>query len=405
MNNAHPNPTSNYPLAGINVLDLGQIYQGPYCGFLLAMGGARVIKIEPPDGEPIRFRADSQGGTSVPQAILNSNKLGITLNLKSEHGCKLFLDLVEKADVVLENFAPGVMDKLGVGAKVLTERNPRLIYASGTGYGSSGPYRDYLAMDLTIQAMSGMMSVTGFENGPPVKAGPAVCDFLGGTHLYAAVITALLRRERTGKGAIVETAMLDAAYPTLASNLGLMYDLKAPPPRTGNSHGGKTMGPYSVYPTKDGFVAVICVKDEHWRSLARAMGRPELADDPHYATHATRTPHMDEIDGLISNWTIHLTKNEVFDIARRDRFPAAPVRDLCEVTDDPHLHQRGMLTRMQHPELGEVVLPNTPLRFADLEPIPLQFNPSLGEHTVKVMREMLNLTDPQIEDYRLKGAF
>src|SRR5215212_8820483 len=177
-NNEHPTSVADHPLTGITVLDLGQIYQGPYCGFLLAMGGAKVIKIEPPDGEPIRFRADSQGGTSVPQAMLNSNKLGITLNFKNEHGRKLFLDLVDKADVVLENFAPGVMDRLGIGAKALTERNPRLIYASGTGYGSSGPYRDYLAMDLTIQAMSGMMSVTGFEDGPPVKAGPAVCDFL-----------------------------------------------------------------------------------------------------------------------------------------------------------------------------------------------------------------------------------
>lgn len=398
-------PVVGYPLADIVVLDLGQIYQGPYCGFLLAMAGARVIKIEPPEGEPIRFRADSQGGTSVPQAMLNSNKLGITLNLKNKHGRKLFLDLVDKADVVLENFAPGVMDRLGVGAQALRKRNPNLIYASGSGYGSSGPYRDYLAMDLTIQAMSGMMSVTGFEDGSPVKAGPAVCDFLGGAHMYAAITTALLRRERTGQGAIVETAMLDIAYPTLASNLGLMYDLKGPPPRTGNSHGGKTMGPYNVYPTRDGYVAVICVKDEHWQSLARVMGRPELAADPHYATHAARTPHMDEVDRLITEWTRSLTKNEVFDIARQNRFPAAPVRDLCEVTDDPHLHQRGMLARMQHPELGEVVLPNTPLRFADLEPLPLRFNPGLGEHTVEVLHDMLGLSEHEVKTYGELGAF
>ena len=396
---------TDYPLRGITVLDLGQIYQGPYCGFLLAMGGAHVIKIEPPGGEPIRFRADSQGGTSLPLALLNSNKQGMTLDFKNAQGKEVFLRLVDQADVVLENFAPGVMDRLGLGAEVLRQRNPRLIYASGSGYGSSGPYRDYLAMDLTIQAMSGMMSVTGFEDGPPVKAGPAVADFLGGTHLYAAIVTALLRRERTGEGATVETAMLDAAYPTLASNLGLMADLKGPPPRTGNSHGGKTMGPYSVYPTRDGYVSIICVKDEHWRSLAKVMGRPELGDHPDYNTHATRMPHMDEIDDMITAWSSQLTKDEVFALSREHRFPAAPVRDLVEVTNDPHLHQRGMLKRVQHPELGEVVLPNTPLRFADLPPLPLQFNPKLGEHNRQVVQEMLGMPEEEFARLKAAGAF
>lgn len=397
--------SSRYPLEGILVLDLGQVYQGPYVGFLLAMAGAHVIKIEPPQGESIRFRADSQGETSLPLAILNSNKLGITLNLKSDSGKEIFLRLSDKADVVLENFAPGVMQRLGLGAEALRERNSQLIYASASGYGTSGPYRNYQAMDLTIQAMSGMMSITGFEDGPPVKCGAAVCDFLGGAHLFAAIVTALFRRERTGEGSTVETAMLDTAYPALASSLGLMYDLDGPPPRTGNNHGGKTMGPYNVYPTRDGFVSIICVKDDHWRKLAAVIGRPELGSDPHYATHAVRMPRIGEIDRLISDWTRQRSKEEIFRLASEYRFPAAPVRDLCEVTADPHLHQRGMLKTVRHPELGEIVLPNSPVRFADLESMPLRFNPKLGEHNEEVSRTLLNLSDEEFEDFSSRGAF
>jgi len=388
--NVSQQPSEGYPLAGLTVLDLGQIYQGPYCGFLLAMEGARVIKIEPPGGEPIRWRADARGGTSLPQAILNSNKLGVTLNLKHPQGKALFLSLVERADVVLENFAPGVMERLGLAATTLLERNPRLIYAAATGYGNSGPYRDILAMDLTVQAMSGMISVTGFPDGAPVKAGPAVCDFIGGSHLYGAIVTALYRRERTGHGSIVETAMLDAAYPTLASNLGLMYDRGGPPPRTGNRHGGLTMGPYNVYPTKDGYVAVICVKDQHWVNLATAMGRPELGRDPQYATHALRAPRMDEVDDFVASWTRTKLKQEVFEAGRKYRFPAAPVRDLQEVTHDPHLHQRGMLTTVQ--------------RFADLPPIALRLNPGLGEHNAEVFGNMLGHSYDQLAQWRGDGV-
>lgn len=394
-----------YPLQGLTVLDLGQIYQGPYCGFLLAMAGARVIKIEPPEGEPIRWRADARGGTSLPQAILNSNKQGVTLNLKHPRGKELFLSLVDRADVVLENFAPGVMERLGLGSQKLLERNPRLVYASATGYGSSGPYRDYLAMDLTIQAMGGIISVTGFPDGAPVKAGPAVCDFIGGAHLYSAIVTALYRRERSGRGSVVETAMLDAAYPALASNLGLMYDRGEAPPRTGNRHGGLTMGPYNVYPTTDGYVALICVKDEHWVSLCTAIGRPELGRDPRYATHSVRAPIMDEVDAIVTTWTVTQSKQEVFEAGRKHRFPAAPVRDLHEVTHDPHLHQRGMLKTVQHPELGEVVLPSSPLRFADLDPLPIRFNPRLGEHNQAVFGDWLGHSSEDLALWRMEGAF
>src|SRR5438477_5497821 len=206
---------ANRPLAGITVLDFGQVYQGPYATLLMAKAGADVIKIEPPQGEPLRRRAPPGKSTTFPIAMLNSNKRAITLNLKHERGGRaLLFRMVERGDVLLENFAPGVMDRLGVGWEVLHGINPRLVYASGSGYGLTGPDRDNLAMDLTIQAVSGLIAATGFPDGPPVKAGPAGVDFISGIHLYAATLTALFERERTGRGRLVEVAMQEAAYAT-----------------------------------------------------------------------------------------------------------------------------------------------------------------------------------------------
>ncbi len=366
----------NGPLAGVVVLDLGQIYQGPYCGFLLAMAGATVIKIEPPNGEPIRQRRAS----ALPLAMLNSNKLGVTLDLKSDAGRSRFLALVEQADVVLENFMPGVMDRLGVGAQQLLARNPRLVYASASGYGSTGPDADLLAMDLTIQAHSGAMHVTGYLDKPPVKSGPAISDFLGGTHLYGAIVSALYQRERTGKGQIVEVAMQDAMYPALASNLQLHFENPEGVPRVGNRHGALAMAPYNTYAAKDGFVAIICVTDIHWRNLCQAMGNTELADAPAYATHEARCLIIDETDALVEAWSIHHTREEIIAAARLHRFPCSAVRTLDEVVVDRHMHARGMLQEVQHPILGEVTLPSSPLRFQSMGPTAVRRNPGLGEH-------------------------
>jgi CoA:oxalate CoA-transferase len=399
-----PAHAQGYPLNDITVIDLGQIYQGPYATFLLAMAGAKVIKVEPPGGEPVRARA-KVGRGSLPLAMLNSNKQGITLNLKTRRGCELLMEMVKRADVLLENYAPGVLDRLGVGAEVLMAANPRLIYASGSGYGRSGPKRDFLAMDLTVQAIGGVMSVTGEPDGSPLKAGPAIADFLGGIHLYAGIATALYERSRTGRGRVVEVAMMEALYPSLASNLGMHYwsegKLTA---RTGNRHGGLAMAPYNVYPAKDGHVAVICVTEEHWKSLARAMGREDLIADPRYENHTTRARIMDEVDALVSAWTKTCTKDEIFEIARAHKIPAAPVRDLTEVTNDDHMHQRGMLSWMDHPELGRVVLPNSPIRYEGTPPMPLVPSPELGQHNRDVYCDWLGLNEAELEALQKDGV-
>jgi len=246
------------PLAGLVVIDFGQIFQGPYATFLLAKGGADVIKIEPPGGEPLRRRALPEKQATLPFAMLNQNKRAVTLNLKHPRGRELLFAMVTRADVLLENFSPGTMDDLGVGWSVLRELNPRLVYATGTGFGISGPDRDNLAMDLTIQAASGIMSVTGAPDGPPMKAGPTLVDFMGGIHLYAGILTALYERDRSDSGEpggrLVEVAMQETVYPSLAASFEYYHRTGQPPPRTGNRQAGLSTAPYNVYPAADGHV-------------------------------------------------------------------------------------------------------------------------------------------------------
>ena len=385
---------ANRPLAGVTVLDFGQVYQGPYASLLMAQAGADVIKIEPPQGEPLRRRAPPGKSTTFPIAMLNSNKRAITLNLKHERGRALLFRMAEKGDVLLENFAPGVMDRLGVGWSVLREINPRLIYASGSGYGLSGPDRDNLAMDLTIQAVSGLIATTGFADGPPVKAGPAVVDFLSGIHLYAAVVTALFERAQTGKGRLVEVAMQEAAYATLTSSLEAYWQSGKVPPRTGNASHGRV--PINVYPTNDGYIAMNLAVEEHWHSLLKAMGREDLRDDPRFNSPAARLAHRGETDALIAAWTKTLGKMEIFAVAKRHRIPLAPVRDVNEVMHDPGMHERGFLAEIEHDEIGRVTVPTSPLRFHGADPVPLVPSPKLGQHNAEIYGGWLGLSQDEI---------
>jgi CoA:oxalate CoA-transferase len=393
-----------YPLEGIVVLDLGQIYNGPYCAFLLAMAGATVTKIEPLRGDPLRIRADVDV-TSYPLAMLNSNKGSVTLNLKDPRGKELLLKMVERADVVVENFAPGVLDRLGVGAEALRARNPRLIYATGTGYGTSGPYRELLGMDLTIQAMGGVMETTGLPDGPPMKAGPAISDFLAGTLLYAGVTSALYERERTGVGRTVEVAMLEAVYPMLASPIGMHVAHNGTrPPRTGNRHSGLAQAPYNVYPTNDGWVAIICVRDIHWFNLLRAMGREDLVDEPRFATHQARVGVLEEVDELVSSWTRTRSKYDVSRIATEFKVPTGAVRGLAEVMADPHMHERGMLQTVEHPDLGTIVLPSGAARFDDMPPMPIRPSARLGEDNERFYCTWLGIDKAEFEKLKADGV-
>lgn len=385
-------PESRLPMEGIVVLDLTQIYNGPYATYLMALAGATVLKVEPPGGEPLRRRG-VVGGAGLPFAMLNGCKQSLVLDLKSDDGTQALRALAAKADVLVENFAPGVMDKLGLGESVLRSINPRLIYASSSGFGRNGPYAHYPAMDLTVQAMSGAMHITGFPDRPPVKCGPAIADFFAGIHLYGAIATALFERERTGVARRLEVAMQDAVYASLASNLGMHWYTGGASEfaRTGNRHGGLAESPYNVYRTANGWIALICVGDGHWRKLTEVMGRPELARDPRLASLKLRVEHMDLVDQIIGDWTATFETQALFDKLIAAAVPCAPVRNLDEVMQDPNMHARGTLAHLDHPEFGSIVVQRSPMQYDGVPHRPLEPSHRLGADTRQVLEGWTDL--------------
>jgi len=386
------------PLDGITVLDLGQIYQGPYAGFLLSMAGARVIKIEQTRGEPLRARGDS-----LPYAALNSSKEAVTLDLKSSEGREMFLGLAASADVVLVNYAPGVPEKLGIDAESLWKVNPQLVFAHASGFGLSGPDSAQTAMDITVQAHMGPMSVTGHPDQPPVKAGVAFVDFLGGAHLYGAIVSALFDAQRTGKGRLVETSMAEATYHTLCSNM-LSWHQTGASPRTGNKHAAMGVAPYDVYQCSDGHVALISVTNRHWRSVLEVIGREDLLTDPRFRHNTDRAAHMGAVDELVEEWTRQRSREEVASLLGAAGVPIAVVRNVEEVVKDQHLIERQFLQWVNHPTLGEIPLPHSPLRFHGSTLRELDLFHAIGEDNESVYGEFLDLTAAEIEALRERGV-
>ncbi len=392
--------TIRRPLDGMLVLDLGQIYNGPYCGLQLAFMGARVLKIEPPEGDVVRRR--KREVEPYPLVMLNSNKESVVLDLKQPRGKEIFLELAAKADVVIENFAVGVMDRLGIGWEVLRKINPRLVYGGSSGFGLDGPYRDLAAMDVTIQAMSGITNATGQTDGPPTKAGSAVCDFLAGIHLCAGILGALVQRERTGQGQRVEVAMHEAAVIALASVLGAVMDNDTNvPDRTGNRHPALAMAPYNTYRCSDGYVAIFTSAERHWHSMCRLLERTDLLDNPDYSTTPGRARHMAEIDDLVGAWTISRSKDDILKLLNEAHVPCAPVKTAREVARDPHLEARGFWVDIDHPRRGRTRVPISPIRLHTAgkseirRPAPL-----LGQHTEAVLGELLGLKAEELAKLR-----
>ncbi len=393
-----------YPLAGLTVIDLTQIYNGPYATFLMALAGANVIKVEPKTGENLRSRGDL-GGVAYPFSMLNANKKPITLNLKTDKGKELLKEMVKKADIVIENFAPGVMERLGVGADELQKINPRLIYASSSGYGSDGPYRNYPAMDLVMQAMCGIINSTGFPDQPPVKSGAALCDFFAGIHLFSAVMMALYDRERTGRGRQVEVSMQDATFFSLGSNYGMLHARgDAAPERTGNRHGGLGVAPYNSYKTRDGYVVVNAPGDHHWQSILEVIGRQDLKDDERLKTRTARVVHFQLVDELLETWTADKARDEVAAAMLAKAIPCAPVRPLKEVMNDVNMLARGSLQVMDHPELGRVHVPHTPLNMVGLPRMPLEPSKGLGAMNDEIYGQWLGHSKEEVEAMSREGV-
>jgi len=392
------------PLAGLTVLELGQIYNGPYCALLLAHHGAEVIKVEAPQGDVLRRMDRSPGGASYPFLMLNANKRGIRIDLKQTGGVELLLRLAERADVLIENFATGVADRLGIGHETVRARNPRLVYASGSGFGSTGPYVGYPAMDFTIQALVGAMSITGYPDQPPVKCGPTFIDMLGAVHLFGGILLALRERERTGVGQRVEVAMFDAAVPALLSFLAPYYELQREMSRSGNRHvvGGAT--PYNNFPCRDGHVAILCVSDNHWLDLCDVMGRADLRGVERWHDVAGRAAESATIEAEVSAWTTPQLRADVAARVAGAGIPSAPVRTISEVGSDPHVFARGVIRQVTTAERGPIKVLGTPIKLgAHAEP-DVTPPPAIGADTDAVLRERLGLADAEIAALRSAGT-
>ena len=389
-------------LDDVDVISLAQIYNGPYCALMLAFMGANVVKVEPPGGETLRSGDPDEEDPRV--LMLNSSKRSLELDLKTERGKELFRELVAEADVLIENFRVGTMDRLGLGYDTLSELNPELIYAHGSGFGEEGPYTEYPAMDFTVQAMSGIMDVTGYPGDPPVKAGVTLCDFLGGIHLAAGVLGALYHRERTGEGQFVEAAMLDAAYPTLTSQFGAYYQSPDSPHRVGNhSAAPDSHRPYNTYATDDGHIAIICVTERHWERLVAQMGDAAPPDDLAFAPEAERSDRMDEIDATIETWSRGFDRDELAETLMEAGIPCAPVKGRNEVLFDPHLEGRRTINEIDHPLYGEVRVPGAPIRLHGGDPFEVRPAPGAGQHSAEVLRE-LGLSTEEIEKLESDGV-
>lgn len=390
-------------LEGVKVICVGQFYFAPYCSLLMARLGADVIKVEAPQGDPYRrLPTVDTDGYPIQFRFLNSGKRTIRLDLASPAGQDVLRDLVRHADVLVQNLSPGAMDRFGLGYDELSQVNPGLIMASGTGFGSFGPYAGELAMDLTIQARTAIMSTTGFADGAPVRTGPSVVNFVAGTHMLSGVLAALFQRTRTGRGQHVEIALQDAIIPALTSNIAGQLSNANSPERTGNRHGSMAVAPYNAYPTADGWVTLLCPTDAHWQRLCAQMDDPATAD-LRFATMAGRCEHMDDLNAVVERWTRTLTKEHLTRRLTDLKIPCAPVVTLPELIEDPHVRERGVL-RTVTDDQGSFMTLGSPLFLSD-SPIVEPTRPGeLGADTDEVLAAELGMSADDIAKLRDAGV-
>jgi formyl-CoA transferase len=393
-------------LDGIRVLDLTQYEAGPSSTQMLAWLGADVIKIEPPTGEPGRTAlSDKRGEDAWFFMLLNSCKKGVTLNLKSPRGKRMFEEMVKTSDVVVENMAPGVMERLGLSYEHLKQLNPRLIHASVKGFSSGGPYADYKSFEWIAQAMAGAMSMTGSPDGPPTKAIGGLADTGAGLHTAIGILAAIIQRQVTGVGQQVEVAQQDAVVNLLRIHLRETYVSGKPAPRQGNR--SAAAAPSNIYRCSPGgpndYVFIHCATQEMWISLTKILGRPELGADPRYEDRRDRVQFIDDIDAMITAWTEKRPKHEVLQILAGAGIPCGAILDSAEVLSDPHLRQTGFITDLEHPRRGVYPMPGNPVRLAD-SPTDMVRSPLLGEHNDEVFGKVLGLGQAELDTLRRDGV-
>jgi CoA:oxalate CoA-transferase len=392
-------------LEGVRILDFSRNYGGPLCTRILAELGADVIKLEiPQGGDGLRnLSPQTEGLESYPFVIVNRGKRSITLNLNSEKGRRICNHLVNKCDILVENFTPGVMEHLGLGYEQLKKENPGLIYASISGFGHTGPYRSRVAYDTIIQAMGGMISVNGHPGSPPAKVGVGIADFLGGLFPAIAILAALQYRVKTNKGQFIDISMQDCIWAITAIQfLGHYVTTGQEPPKLGNSQIEVT--PFSIYPAKDGYVVIAIVTVGQWDRFLRIIGREDLKGVPEYATQLTRIKHADKIDAMVAEWTRERTIDDIMGQLGAEDLPCAPVLTFSQVANDPQLASRNMNVDVEQTISGKVRVPGSVFKMSETPGDPTQPAPFLGQHNTEVYSELLGYDQETIGKLQIEGV-
>jgi crotonobetainyl-CoA:carnitine CoA-transferase CaiB-like acyl-CoA transferase len=375
------------PLDGLKVVDLTRVLAGPFCTQLLGDMGADVIKIEEPrHGDDTRGWAPFIDGWSSYFLGVNRNKRSLALDLKSPAGADVFTRLLREADVLVENLRPGTLARLGFGWKQVSALNPRLIVASVTGYGQTGPRRDQAGYDPVAQAEAGVMDVTGPADGEPSRVGVAITDFLAGQFMFSGILLALKERERTGRGQAIDIALFDAILATMTLPAGIAFATGAAPRRMGNTH--PSIAPYETFHTADGLVMVCAGNPKLWRQFCQAIDQPALVDDPRFLDNSLRLAHRPALVAIIEDATRAWTTDAF--VARLDRHqvPCGRVRSIVDALADPQVAAREMVVRLPHPTLGEVPMIGNPIRMSGAAATFRRPPPALGEHTLEILQEL-----------------
>jgi crotonobetainyl-CoA:carnitine CoA-transferase CaiB-like acyl-CoA transferase len=389
-------------LTGVRVLDLTQFEAGPSCTEALAWMGADVVKVENPRlGDPGRTAGGKPGHDAYYFLQYNANKRSVTVNLKDKRGVELVKDLAKHADIFCENFAPGAIERLGLGPDVIRAINPSIIYCQTKGFGEGSPFEKNLAFDMIAQAAGGLMSITGEEDGPPCKPGSTIGDTGTGMLMAITVLAAYVRKLRTGQGEHLQLAMQDSILHYIRNAFTYMERTGKPAPRAGSKTVGGGNPPIGVYPCKGGgsndYVYIYCSRanPEHWNRLLKVMGREDLIGDPNYDSPDARTERREEVDAIVSSWTRKHDKHEAMRLVGEATIPTGAVMDTMELANDTSFVRRGIRQVMHHPQVGDYTMSGWPVRFSGKTPA-VKPAPLLGEHNAEVLADWLGMDKDRI---------
>ena len=390
-------------LSHVRVLDLTRFLAGPFCTTMLADMGADVVKVEAPKGgDEGRYGYPPVDGVPVFFAALNRNKRGITLDLRKDEGRAILRRLLPHFDVLVENFAGGTLARWGLAPDELCREHPRLIVASLSGFGQTGPWRDRPSYDIITQAASGFMSLTGFPGQPPTRGGGSLGDYVQGLFGAIAVLGALVARDRTGRGQAIDVSSQDAMFSLLDQWPSIFAASGRLPRQVGNRHLAAV--PYDAYRARDGWLVIAVASNKLFRQLCEAIGRPELGEDPRFRGVAARLEHGDEINQIVSAWVGEHTVEEVLSILGPEGagVPCSPVYTVDQLIDHPQLAARGMIERLPHPKLGTMLTPGVVIKMSDTPGAVRTLAPDLGQHTDEVLTTLLGMSDDDLA--RLRAA-